>query len=151
MGYNGAMELTIVVVAILFFGVIALVSHYYSRNAKIMRALDEASRRWGPARPRPEEDEQIITLHFSPAAAPYVLARPWHPRAECEPWEDGGLRMAIRLSGQTVMFESWVRSWGPEVQVLRPRDMAERIATSLEQAARGHREGPERWRREVED
>ena len=45
-----------------------------------------------------------------------------------------------REPGETVMFESWVRSWGPEVQVLRPRAMAERIAASLEAAAAGHRE-----------
>ncbi len=114
-----------------------------------LRAVDEAARRWGPARPRDNDDEeQIITLHFSAHAAPYVLARPWHPRAEMEVWPDdegGGLRMALRLSGETIMFESWVRSWGPEVQVLRPADMADRIASSLEEAARGHREGARRF------
>jgi predicted DNA-binding transcriptional regulator YafY len=47
--------------------------------------------------------------------------------------------MAIRLAGETAMFESWVRSWGPEVQVLRPREMAERIADSFESAAKKHR------------
>lgn len=104
------------------------------------RAIDEARSRWGPARPRGRE--QVITLHFSAAAAPYVLARPWHARAEAELWpqtEGGGLRMSLRLSGQTDMFESWVKSWGAEVQVLRPRDMAERIAADLETAARAHR------------
>jgi predicted DNA-binding transcriptional regulator YafY len=110
-----------------------------------LRAIDEAGRRWGPARSRDDDGggEQVITLHFSPRVAPYVRARPWHARAEVEPWpeeEGGGVRMALRLSGETVMFESWVRSWGPEVRVLRPRAMAERIATSLEEAARGHRE-----------
>jgi predicted DNA-binding transcriptional regulator YafY len=119
-----------------------------------LRALDEAGRRWGPARPREGEadDEQVITLHFSARAAPYVLARPWHPRADVEAWpeeEGGGARMAIRLSGQTMMFESWVRSWGPEVQVLRPRDMAERLASSFEDAARAHREAAARFERDL--
>jgi predicted DNA-binding transcriptional regulator YafY len=107
-----------------------------------LRALREAKRRWGPARPRPAEDEQLITLHFSERVAPYVQARPWHPLAETEVWpasEGGGVRMAIRLAGETAMFESWVRSWGPEVQVLRPREMAERIADSFESAAKKHR------------
>lgn len=122
-----------------------------------LRALDEARSRWGPARPRPDEDggagEQVITLHFSERASAYVLARPWHQRAELERWpaeEGGGVRMAIRLSGDTGMFESWVRSWGNEVQVLRPADMADRIATSLEQAAAMHRAGPKRWAQETE-
>lgn len=108
-----------------------------------LRALQEAGRRWGPARPRQGDDVQLITLHFSERVAPYVQARPWHPLAETETWpteDGGGIRMAIRLAGETAMFESWVRSWGPEVQVLRPREMAERIAASFEQAARGHRE-----------
>lgn len=119
-----------------------------------LRAVDEAGRRWGPARPRADDDdERVITLHFSKRAAPYVLARPWHPRAEMSPWPDelgGGLRMALRLSGETIMFESWVRSWGPEVQVLRPADMAERIASSLEAAAHKHREAARRFQEELE-
>lgn len=119
-----------------------------------LRAVDAAGRRWGPARPRAGGDEErVITLHFSKRAAPYVLARPWHPRAEMALWPEelgGGLRMGLRLTGETIMFESWVRSWGPEVQVLRPADMAERIASSLEEAARRHREGVRRFAEELE-
>ena len=59
--------------------------------------------------------------------------------------------MAIRLSGNTGMFESWVRSWGPEVQVLRPREMAERIAGSLDEAAALHREAALRFERALKD
>ena len=79
-----------------------------------------------------------------------MLARPWHTRAEAELWpqeEGGGLRMSLRLSGQTDMFESWVKSWGAEVQVLRPRDMAERIAADLESAARAHRDASSNFER----
>jgi len=119
------------------------------------RALDEAKRRWGPARPRPDgKESELVTLHFTPAAAPYVLARPWHPHAEIAPWPDdegGGARMAIRLAGDTGMFESWVRSWGPEVAVLRPRALAERIAASFEEAAARHRAGAERFARSLDE
>jgi hypothetical protein len=116
------------------------------------RALDEARRRWGPARPRGKE--QVITLHFSEAAAPYVLARPWHTQADVAPWpksEGGGLRMSLRLTGNTDMFESWVKSWGKEVQVLRPKEMAERIADELEASARGHRDGAAAFARAMEE
>ena len=102
-----------------------------------LRALDEAQARWGPARPRGRE--QIITLHFSKVAAAYVRARPWHKNAELADWDDGGVRMSLRLRGETLMFESWVKSWGKEVQVLRPHDMAERVAHELEEAALAHR------------
>jgi hypothetical protein len=115
-----------------------------SSSARLV-ALDEARARWGPARARAEGKETRVLLHFSAAAAPYVLARPWHPSAEIVPWPDENgaeARMAIRLAGETTMLESWVRSWGAEVQILRPRAMAERVAASLEEAARGHRAGP---------
>lgn len=117
-----------------------------------LRVIEQARARWGPA--RPSTGEQVITLHFSEAAAPYVLARPWHARAEAEKWpasDGGGLRMSLRLQGQTDMFESWVKSWGKEVQVLRPRAMAERIATDLEAAARAHRDAAAQFARDVDD
>ena len=113
------------------------------------RAIAAARRRWGPA--KPGRRATVVTLHFDETAAPYVLARPWHPAAEMEPWPGGGVRMALRLDGRTDMFESWVRSWGPSVQVLRPADMAERIAASLEEAARRHRDGAERFARELDE
>jgi predicted DNA-binding transcriptional regulator YafY len=119
------------------------------------RALRAASERWGPARPHPVQapsEKQIITLHFSPQAAPYVLARPWHEKAEVEPWPEekgGGLRMGIRLAGDTSLFESWVRSWGPEVQVLRPKAMAERIAESFQLAADRHRNAAQNWEKDL--
>lgn len=122
-----------------------------------IRALREASARWGPARPHPshsDSDKQVITLHFSERVVPYVLARPWHADAQIEHWpeeEGGGLRMGIRLSGDTSLFESWVRSWGPEVQVLRPFDMAERIAESFQRAASLHRAAARQWQAEQEE
>lgn len=120
------------------------------------RAVDEARKRWGPARSRARGSsrEQVITLHFSEGASPYVLARPWHTAVDVEPWpkaQGGGLRMSLRLSGQTDMFESWVKSWGREVQVLRPADMAERIAADLEAAAAAHRTAANDFARLLED
>jgi predicted DNA-binding transcriptional regulator YafY len=105
-----------------------------------LAALAEARRRWGPARPSaPGAKEQVITLHFSAQAAPYVRARPWHGNVEIADWDDGGVRVSVRLTGETPMFESWVMSWGKEVQILRPRVMAERVAAELAAAAAAHR------------
>jgi predicted DNA-binding transcriptional regulator YafY len=101
-----------------------------------LKALSSARRRWGPARPR---DEFVVTLRFSPSAAPFVRARPWHAEVDIDTDEDGGVRMSMRLAGETLMLESWLKSWGSEVQVLRPTWLAERIAVDLEQAAARHR------------
>jgi predicted DNA-binding transcriptional regulator YafY len=101
-----------------------------------LKALSSAKRRWGPARAR---EEFIVTLRFSAAAAPYVRARPWHAEVDTEADDDGSVRMSMRLAGETLMLESWLKSWGSEVQVLRPSWLAERIAADLETAAARHR------------
>ena len=57
-----------------------------------MRAVTSAARRWGPVQPAPDT---LVTLHFSPRAAPYVRARPWHTAVDTEVWSDGGLRVSV--------------------------------------------------------
>jgi proteasome accessory factor B len=118
-----------------------------------LKALESAGKRWGPARPSSSSSssEQLVTLHFSAQAAPYVRARPWHTAVDAEPWSDGGLRVSVRLSGETLMFESWLLSWGAQVQVLRPRALADKLAAELERAAAGHREGAATFAREILD
>lgn len=109
------------------------------------RAMSAARQRYGPARARPVRDplqpggeEVLVTLHFSARAAPFVRARPWHTAVDMEPWADGGIRVGIRLQGETAMLESWLLSWGPEVQVLRPRSLADKLAAELRLAAERH-------------
>ena len=105
-------------------------------SARRLKAVASAARRWGPAAPKAET---LVTLHFSKSAAPYVRARPWHTAVDAETWDDGGLRVSIRLSGETTLFENWLMSWGAAVQVLRPLEMAERLAAEMEKAAAQHR------------
>lgn len=92
-----------------------------------------------------------MTLHFSARAAPFVRARPWHTAVDMEPWDDGGVRVSMRLQGETFMLESWLLSWGPEVQVLRPRALAERLAGEQERAAAAHRSAARAFARDVLD
>jgi predicted DNA-binding transcriptional regulator YafY len=113
-----------------------------------LKALGSARRRWGPARAR---DEFIVTLAFSPAAAPFVRARPWHPEVDIATEDDGGVRMSMRLAGETLMLESWLKSWGSEVQVLRPAWLAEKIADDLQRAAARHREAAAAFERSLAD
>jgi len=108
-------------------------------------AVAAARARWGPAAPVEHDADggQVVTLHFSARAAPFVRARPWHSGVEMVNWDEsdgGGVRVSLRLQGETFMLESWLLSWGREVQVLRPRALAERLAAEQEAAARAHRE-----------
>lgn len=114
-------------------------------------AIEAARARWGPAAPSPPSapSETLLTLHFSARAAPFVRARPWHTAVDMEPWDDGGVRVSMRLQGETSMLESWLLSWGPEVQVLRPRALAERLAAEQERAAAAHRAAALAFSRDV--
>ncbi len=119
-------------------------------------AIASARARWGPASPSSSDPssgaaETLVTLHFSARAAPFVRARPWHSAVDMEPWDDGGVRVSLRLQGETFMLESWLLSWGPEVQVLRPRHLAERLATEQERAAAAHRAAARAFARDVLD
>jgi predicted DNA-binding transcriptional regulator YafY len=136
-------------------------------------AVAAAKGRWGPAGPRPSAesssssslsssssssssaaaapDETLVTLHFSARAAPFVRARPWHSAVEMEPWADGGMRVSLRLAGETFMLESWLLSWGPEVQVLRPKALALKLADECARAAERHREAAEAFERMLND
>jgi hypothetical protein len=80
-----------------------------------------------------------------------VRARPWHTAVDTEVWADGGLRVSVRLLGQTFLFESWLLSWGAEVQVLRPAAMAERLAAEMERGAHAHRAAAAAFARELAD
>jgi hypothetical protein len=59
--------------------------------------------------------------------------------------------MSIRLLGETVMFETWLKSWGQEARVLRPLEMAERLADDLARAAEGHLKAARAFQRALED
>jgi predicted DNA-binding transcriptional regulator YafY len=118
-------------------------------HAVRVRAIETAKRRWGPAT-RGRGSEQVIAVKFSRAVAPYVRARPWHPSAEWSDDEDGVV-MSIRLLGETVMFETWLKSWGQEARVLRPLEMAERLADDLARAAEGHLKAARAFQRALED
>ena len=115
-------------------------------------AVAAARARWGPARPAASDgDGEIVTLHFSPRAAPYVRARPWHAAVQMEPWQDGGLRVSLRLQGEPFMLESWLLSWGPEVQVLRPLALAQRLAREQSLAAQRHLEAAAAFQQLLDD
>ena len=116
-------------------------------------AVSAARARWGPARPAAADLDggELVTLHFSSRSAPYVRARPWHTAVEMEPWADGGMRVSLRLQGEPFMFESWLLSWGPEVQVLRPMSLAKRIASEQLLAAERHLAAAAEFQRLLDD
>lgn len=77
-----------------------------------------------------------VRLRFRKSAAPYIQERQWHRSQQVEPADDGGVVLSMRV-GRSWELLSWILSFGPDVQVEAPDDLAEQIRHLHLQAARG--------------
>ena len=77
-----------------------------------------------------------VRLHFRKAAAPYIRERTWHRSQQVDDAPDGGVILSMRV-GRSYELLSWILSFGPDVRVDAPEDLAEQIRHLHSQAARG--------------
>lgn len=75
-----------------------------------------------------------VLLRFNSEAAPFVRERTWHPSQEIESGPDGGLILRLCIAEPREMLP-WIRSWGPQVEVIAPDWLRERVADELKSAA----------------
>jgi proteasome accessory factor B len=80
--------------------------------------------------------DQTVEVHlrFLPDAAPFVRERTWHSSQAMETDRDGCLSLRVDISDPREMLP-WIRSWGPQVEVLAPDWLRERVAEELRSAA----------------
>lgn len=71
-----------------------------------------------------------VELRFSPTVAQRVLETRWHPSQHAEILPDGGVYWSVEVAA-TLELHSWVRGWGPAVEVLGPPDFRAAIAEDL--------------------
>ena len=76
-----------------------------------------------------------VRLLFSPQVATYIKERAWHASQEFKERRDGSLEMRLTTSGRKELVR-WILSWMPEVRVLAPRELRERVAARLRQGLR---------------
>ena len=79
------------------------------------------------------EKPERIRLLFSAHVATYIRERMWHPRQILRNRRDGSLEMRIETSGHKELVR-WVLSWVPDVEVLAPRSLRERVREKLRTA-----------------
>jgi predicted DNA-binding transcriptional regulator YafY len=84
--------------------------------------------------------EQVteVILRFSAAAKPLVAERQWHPSQHIQATPDGGCLLHVQVS-EPLEMQPWIRSWGPQVEVIAPHWLREHIAADLQQAAAQYR------------
>lgn len=76
-----------------------------------------------------------VQLRFrDPAVARRVKETLWHPSQVIEDQQDGGIIWSVQVAG-LIELVPWIRGWGPDVEVLAPIELRERIADEMRRAA----------------
>jgi proteasome accessory factor B len=67
-------------------------------------------------------EERVVKLRFSPGVTRRVKESVWHPSQTIEDQADGGCVMTLAV-GSILEITPWIRSWGPDVEVLEPEEL----------------------------
>lgn len=76
-----------------------------------------------------------VRLLFEPKLAVYISERQWHPSQVLKKRRDGRVELRIETTGRKELVR-WVLSWMPDVRVLAPKSLRDRIAIKLEEGLR---------------
>ena len=75
-----------------------------------------------------------VMLRFIPDAATYVRERTWHTSQTLDADSEGGLILRLCVAEPREMLP-WIRSWGPQVEVIAPEWLREKVAEDLRKGA----------------
>ena len=81
------------------------------------------------------EEPIKVRLLFEPKLAVYITERQWHPSQEFRTRLDGRVEMRLETTGRKELVR-WVLSWMPDVKVLAPKSLRDRIAEKLRDGLR---------------
>lgn len=76
-----------------------------------------------------------VRLLFEPKLAVYITERQWHPSQEFRTRPDGRVEMRLETTGRKELVR-WVLSWMPDVKVLAPKSLRDRIVDKLRDGLR---------------
>jgi predicted DNA-binding transcriptional regulator YafY len=71
-----------------------------------------------------------VRLLFEPKLAVYIMERDWHTSQTFKKRPDGRVEMRLETSGRQELIR-WVLSWMPDVRVLAPNSLKDRIEEKL--------------------
>jgi hypothetical protein len=81
------------------------------------------------------EEPIKVRLLFEPKLAVYITERQWHPTQEFLARHDGRIEMRLETTGRKELVR-WILSWMPDVKVLAPKSLRDRIAEKLRDGLR---------------
>jgi predicted DNA-binding transcriptional regulator YafY len=77
-------------------------------------------------------EPQEVKIRFSPAQAPYIKERTWHPSQQIETEDDGSIVLTMRVADLDEV-KRWLIGFGAEATVLEPDELAGEIVQECEQ------------------
>jgi len=87
------------------------------------------------------EKVEEVTLRFTPDVAYRVRESFWPGLVSLTAESDGGIRLRVRVK-HIVEMKPWIRSWGPECEVISPEELRQEIASDMTEAGRRYKGGP---------
>ena len=79
-----------------------------------------------------------VRLLFEPKLAVYITERQWHATQEFRTRGDGRVGMRLETTGRKELIR-WVLSWMPDVKVLAPKSLRDRIVEKLQDGLRAQK------------
>ena len=76
-----------------------------------------------------------VRLLFEPKLAVYITERQWHPSQEFRARTEGRVEMRLETTGRKELVR-WILSWMPDVKVLAPKSLRDRIDEKLRDGLR---------------
>jgi len=80
-------------------------------------------------------DGAELLLKFSPAVTRRVKESRWHPSQQITDLPQGGCLLRLNV-GSLLEITPWIRGWGPDVEVLEPKELREQMRGWAEKLGR---------------
>jgi signal transduction histidine kinase len=77
-----------------------------------------------------DEDKETIKLKFVPGVRDYIMEREWFPNQEVEQLTDGSVILTFE-SDVNMILTGWIRGFGPDVEVLEPKELRQQMIENL--------------------
>jgi proteasome accessory factor B len=73
-----------------------------------------------------------VLLRFNPRVADLIREKRWHESQQLRELKGSGVELRLKLSS-LIEIERWVLSWGGDVVVLKPRELAQAVKSAAQQ------------------
>lgn len=79
-----------------------------------------------------------VEVRFRPKVAQFIKEKVWHRSQKIDYYDDGYLRLRLKLHSSFHEFEAWLRSWGAMCEVIKPKSLRKDMQLAALKMARNN-------------